>query len=84
MEVDSQEIKLALKQNAAEYVKVAITDLDGVLRGKYMHVDKFLKSIESGYGFCDVIFGWDSSDALYEFEVSDEPVSYTHLRAHET
>ena len=28
MEVDSQEIKLALKQNAAEYVKVAITDLD--------------------------------------------------------
>ena len=77
MEVDSQEIKLALKQNAAEYVKVAITDLDGVLRGKYMHVDKFLKSIESGYGFCDVIFGWDSSDALYEFKVSDEQNLFT-------
>ena len=77
MEVDSQEIKLALQQNGVEYVKVAITDLDGVLRGKYMHVDKFLKSIESGYGFCDVIFGWDSSDELYEFKVSDEQNLFT-------
>ena len=77
MEVDSQEIKLALQQNGVEYVKVAITDIDGVLRGKYMHVDKFLKSIESGYGFCDVIFGWDSSDALYEFKVSDEQNLFT-------
>ena len=77
MEVDSQEIKLALQRNGVEYVKVAITDLDGVLRGKYMHVDKFLKSIESGYGFCDVIFGWDSSDALYEFKVSDEQNLFT-------
>ena len=77
MEVDSQEIKLALQQNGVEYVKVAITDIDGVLRGKYMHVDKFLKSIESGYGFCDVIFGWDSSDALYEFNVSDEQNLFT-------
>ena len=39
MGVDSQEIKLALQQKGVEYVKVAITDLDGVLRGKYMHVD---------------------------------------------
>jgi len=77
MEVDSQEIKLALQQDNVKYVKVAITDLDGVLRGKYMHVDKFLKSIESGYGFCDVIFGWDSSDALYEFNVSDEQNLFT-------
>ena len=77
MEVDSQEIKLALQQKGVEYVKVAITDLDGVLRGKYMHVEKFLKSIESGYGFCDVIFGWDSSDVLYEFKVSDEQNLFT-------
>ena len=77
MEVDSQEIKLALQQDNVKYVKVAITDLDGVLRGKYMHVDKFLKSIESGYGFCDVIFGWDSSDELYEFNVSDEQNLFT-------
>ena len=77
MKVDIQEIKLALQRNDVEYVKVAITDLDGVLRGKYMHVNKFLKSLESGYGFCDVIFGWDSSDALYEFNVSEEQNLFT-------
>ena len=77
MEADIQEIKLTLKQNKVEYVKVAISDLDGVLRGKYMHVDKFLKSIESGYGFCDVIFGWDSSDELYEFKISDDQNLFT-------
>ena len=60
-----------------EGAKVAIADLDGVLRGKYMHVDKFLKSIESGYGFCDVIFGWDSSDELYEFKISDDQNLFT-------
>ena len=41
MEVDSQEIKLALQQDNVKYVKVAITDLDGVLRGKsvsYTHL----------------------------------------------
>ena len=77
MEVDIQQIKLTLQQNKVEYVKVAITDLDGVLRGKYMHVDKFLKSIKSGYGFCDVIFGWDSSDELYEFKISDNQNLFT-------
>jgi len=48
METDIQELKLNLRQSNIKYVKVAITDIDGVLRGKYMHVDKFLKSIESG------------------------------------
>ena len=68
MENDVQELKALFKELNTQYVKVAITDVDGVLRGKYMHVDKFLKSAESGYGFCDVIFGWDSADNLYEFK----------------
>ena len=47
-------------------VKVAITDLDGILRGKYLHKDKFLSVLEGGLGFCNVVFGWDSSDVAYE------------------
>ncbi|MGZ3742652.1 MAG: glutamine synthetase family protein [Pseudobdellovibrionaceae bacterium] len=47
-------------------VKVAITDLDGVLRGKYLHKDKFLSAVEGGFGFCNVVFGWDMSDLAYE------------------
>ena len=47
-------------------MKVAITDLDGVLRGKYLNKDKFLSAAETGFGFCSVIFGWDSSDVCYD------------------
>ena len=47
-------------------VKVAVTDIDGVLRGKYLHKDKFLSAAESGFGFCSVVFGWDANDAPYD------------------
>jgi glutamine synthetase len=47
-------------------VKLAITDVDGVLRGKYVHKDKFLSAADSGFGFCNVVFGWDSADVCYD------------------
>ncbi len=47
-------------------VKVAVTDIDGVLRGKYLHKDKFLSATETGFGFCNVVFGWDANDAPYD------------------
>ena len=52
-------------------VKVGVTDMDGILRGKYLSRDKFFSALESGFGFCDVIVGWDSNDQLYD------NVSYT-------
>jgi glutamine synthetase len=47
-------------------VKIAVTDVDGILRGKYISADKFLSASESGFGFCDVIFGWDAVDSAYD------------------
>jgi len=47
-------------------VKVAAADIDGVLRGKYMHRDKFFSAVEGGFGFCDVVFGWDIDDQPYD------------------
>ncbi len=47
-------------------VKLAICDIDGVLRGKLIHKDKFLSIVEDGFGFCDVVFGWDAADAAYD------------------
>ncbi|HLV65015.1 MAG TPA: glutamine synthetase family protein, partial [Polyangiaceae bacterium] len=47
-------------------VKVAITDIDGVLRGKYLHLDKFESAAQSGFGFCNVVFGWDAADLCYD------------------
>ena len=46
-------------------IKLAITDIDGILRGKYVHKEKFKSILEGGFGFCDVVFGWDSSDVSY-------------------
>lgn len=48
------------------HVKVGVFDIDGILRGKYMSRAKFLSALESGYGFCDVVLGWDCQDQLYD------------------
>src|SRR4051812_42778674 len=56
----------AVRQSGSGKVKVAVSDIDGVLRGKYLHLDKFFGAAESGFGFCDVVFGWDSSDSCYD------------------
>ena len=59
-----------VRRSPASKVKVAIVDVDGVLRGKYMSKDKFLSVTaappEGGFGFCDVVFGWDSNDQCYD------------------
>ena len=47
-------------------VKIAVTDIDGILRGKYISIDKFLSIAKSNFGFCNVVFGWDCADSCYE------------------
>jgi glutamine synthetase len=61
-----QQIKQSIAKHRIEKVKLGGFDVDGVLRGKYISLEKFWSAVESGFGFCDVIFGWDSSDALYD------------------
>lgn len=57
--------KKLINERGLNHVKVAITDIDGVMRGKYMGKDKFFSALDKGFGFCDVVFGWDSNDVLY-------------------
>jgi glutamine synthetase len=64
--MDTKEILAYVKNHASGKVKIAITDIDGVLRGKYISVEKFLSVVDTGTSFCDVIFGWDSADAAYD------------------
>jgi glutamine synthetase len=60
----------AIRKSGADKVKVACSDIDGVLRGKYLHKDKFEGAADpgpgGGFGFCDVVFGWDCTDAPYD------------------
>ena len=64
--MNKQEIIQYVKDHASGKVKIAFSDIDGVLRGKYISTEKFLAVCESTTGFCDVIFGWDAGDVAYE------------------
>ena len=64
--MNTDEIIQYVKGHPSGKVKIALTDIDGVLRGKYISTEKFLSVIDSNTGFCDVIFGWDSNDVAYD------------------
>ena len=53
-------------QSPTPGVKVAVSDIDGILRGKVLHKDKFASALDGGFGFCDVVYGWDMHDACYD------------------
>jgi glutamine synthetase len=63
--MDPKEILRYVQDHPSGKVKIAFSDMDGVLRGKYISTAKFLSVVESGCGFCDVIFGWDMADLTY-------------------
>ena len=55
-----------VEQSNLSHIKVGVFDIDGILRGKYMSRAKFLSALDNGYGFCDVVLGWDCQDQLYD------------------
>ncbi|HEV2441248.1 MAG TPA: hypothetical protein VGT07_01905 [Steroidobacteraceae bacterium] len=55
-----------IEASGASHVKIGVFDLDGILRGKYLAREKFFSALEKGFGFCDVVLGWDSNDQLYD------------------
>jgi glutamine synthetase len=72
--MDARDIKTAADAKALvearglSHIKLGVVDLDGVIRGKYIAREKFFAALESGFNFCDVIFGWDCQDQLYDKE----------------
>ncbi|MCK8492609.1 glutamine synthetase family protein [Spirosoma sp. RP8] len=64
--MNQQDIIAFIKQNDNAKIKYAFADIDGVLRGKIISRQKFLDGLNDGYGFCDVVWGWDSSDTPYD------------------
>src|ERR1041384_6881000 len=60
------ELVQELRGKGIDRAKIGGFDLDGVLRGKYVSLDKLESALSKGFGFCDVIFGWDCADILYD------------------
>jgi glutamine synthetase len=60
------DVRRYVETSNVSHVKVGVTDIDGVLRGKYLSREKFLSILQKNFGFCDVIVGWDSNDQLYD------------------
>jgi glutamine synthetase len=60
------DVRNYLVERDVSHVKVGFTDVDGVLRGKYISKTKFLSALDKGIAFCDVVVGWDCNDQLYD------------------
>ncbi|HEX3596832.1 MAG TPA: glutamine synthetase family protein [Polyangiaceae bacterium] len=69
----ADELVHRLEEQGVKDVKIGGFDVDGVLRGKYVSLDKLSSALKKGFGFCDVIFGWDIADAVYDNGVSTGP-----------
>ncbi|KAH6643459.1 hypothetical protein BKA67DRAFT_528205 [Truncatella angustata] len=80
-EITAETVKELLQDD--NKVKLAGVDADGQLRGKLMSKKKFLSIVESGFGFCSVIFGWDMHDQTYyqELKISNAANGYRDLIA---
>ncbi len=64
--MNKEEIIQLIQELGVKNVKFAVTDIDGILRGKIISTEKFLKALNDRIGFCNVIFGWDVNDAVYD------------------
>src|SRR5687767_7482642 len=66
MMVTTADILKQVSAGSPACAKVGLFDIDGVFRGKYMAADKLASALEKGFGFCDVVLGWDSNDQLVD------------------
>jgi glutamine synthetase len=62
----NKEMLQYVESHPAGKVKIAFTDIDGILRGKYISLEKFQSIKDNSTSFCDVIFGWDAGDVTYD------------------
>jgi len=72
-----RELEEWIDHEGVRFFKIGVFDVDGVLRGKYVDRAKLCSAVDQGFGFCDVVLGWDMHDALYDrVEVSGWHTGY--------
>lgn len=58
-------VRLA-EDRGLSHVNVGLFDVDGLLRSKRISLKKLKSVLEKGLMFCDVIYGWDLHDQIYD------------------
>jgi glutamine synthetase len=53
-------------ERGLSHVNVGLFDVDGLLRSKRISLSKLESVLEKGLMFCDVIYGWDLHDQIYD------------------
>ena len=66
MSTDGDVLIAKYREEGIKRIKLGICDVDGVLRGKYISLDKFASIASGTSGFCDCVLGWDVDDQLYD------------------
>jgi glutamine synthetase len=65
--IDSREaLEAFIETNGIRRFKIGVFDIDGVFRGKYVNRSKLDSALDKGFGFCDVVLGWDLHDQLFD------------------
>ena len=62
----AEDLRALIEARDVEYVVVALPDMQGLLRGKYLSRRKLLGALEDGLGVPPVIFAMEPTDMLYE------------------
>jgi len=63
----SPHLPFNLEQLAREpFVRFAVTDIDGVCRGKHVSGEKVASMLAGGGTIASAVFGWDIADELYD------------------
>ncbi len=60
------ELDAWIEREGIRFFKIGVIDVDGVMRGKYVDRAKLASAVDKGFGFCDVVLGWDLHDQLLE------------------
>ena len=62
-----EQVREIIEKEQIDTIKLGGVDIDGVYRGKRIPVREFLGSAwNKGVCFCDVLFGWDIQNQIYE------------------
>ena len=71
------ELDAWIEREGIRFFKIGVFDIDGVMRGKYVDRAKLSSAVDKGFGFCDVVLGWDLHDQLLQgVEVSGWHTGY--------